>query len=124
MVFRPVSFANLYTSVLGLALVCASGPLIQLAADMQFDDYGPLVGSLFDVVTFGAGAAALLLLAATLTLHGLEHRRFKELHRYMAKQVEAGAGGELALERTRARMRLEVERSGGYLRWLLGRGRL
>ncbi len=121
MVFRPVSFAHLYTSVLGLGVVCVSGRLVQFASGVPIEQYSPVLGSLLHLVTFGAGAAALLLLAATLALQGLEHRRFKGLHRYMKKQMEAGAGNELAVERTRQRMHLEVARSGGYLRWLLGR---
>ena len=121
MPYKPISFANLYMSVLGSGLLCVCGIVLQWGFDMRWAYYGSLLSDIIDLVILVAGAAAIVLLTITFILRRLERKRMKELYRYMLKQAQAGAGVPLAVERTRTRMHLEMERAGGYIWWLLGR---
>ncbi len=75
-----------------------------------------------------AGALGLAFMSAFGTLVQLATGvRIEQFHSWiggLSHALTLGAGAGLAVERTRARMHLEVELAGGYLRRLLSRGRV
>ena len=117
---RP-NFAGWYTSSLGLGIASVSTLLIGVLTGVQVDQMNHQLVIISRFVAIGGGVFASMFLAATLTLHWLDHKKFVRLHRYMTAQAEAGASVEIAIERTRARMDLEIKQAGGYLPWLFHR---